>query len=73
MAQSETVIHVLPYGNFWKIKLAGERNYHSVYRTRADAIEAATHMAKSKRPSRLIVHREDGTVESEQDYNATEE
>ena len=63
-----TIIHVHPYGNLWKIQVAVEHNYHSVYRSRAEAAEAAFELAKSRAPSRVIVHREDGTIEKELSY-----
>ena len=64
-----TIVHVHPYGNLWKIKVAKERNYHSVYRTRTEAAEAAIDLAKLHKPSKVIIHREDGSVENERSYD----
>ena len=64
-----TIIHVHPYGNLWKVKIAQASFDHSVHRTRSEATEAGIELAKQYLPSKVIVHREDGTVESERLYS----
>jgi hypothetical protein len=70
MAATESVVQVLPYANLWKIKLTGDRDYHSVYQWKREAIDNAVELAKRQPPTKLIVHGDDGSIEYEIEYEA---
>ncbi len=67
MESTETVVHVLPYGNSWRVKITG-RALYEVFRQKQDAIEHGIETAKEHVPSKLIVHREDGTADRTYSY-----
>ncbi len=69
MESVETVVHVLPYGNSWRVKIAGHAPYE-VFRQKQDAIDYGSQTARAQLPSKLIIHREDGTVDRTFTYRA---
>lgn len=69
MESTETVVHVVPYGNLWRVRVVG-RAIFEVFRQKQNAIEHGIETAKEHVPSKLIVHREDGTVDRMHTYNS---
>lgn len=66
------IIHVHPYGNLWKIQIAGMRVEHSVHESRSEAVEAAIKLAHQHRSSQVVLHRDDGSIESTRDYDVSD-
>src|SRR5829696_10533895 len=53
----------------WKVEAEGARRASSVHRTKAEAVAAAKELARSKRPSQLLVYKADGfEVQEEKTY-----
>ena len=54
----------------WAVSLGGEAEARGVYPTKEEALEAARSVAAAHAPSRLVVHRKDGTVQDTLSYEA---
>jgi hypothetical protein len=53
----------------WKVQAEGTNRASSVHRTKAEAQAAGKEMARSHRPSQLLVYKKDGLeVQEEQTY-----
>ena len=61
----ETVVRVIPYGNLWRVGSEPRDSLYEVYRTKAEAVNAAKTLDRDRTPSKLVVQRSDGTVEYE--------
>lgn len=55
--------HVVPAGDGWGVRGAGNSRLTTRHDTQADAIAAAREIARNQQ-SELIVHRQDGTIRS---------
>ncbi|MDX1460598.1 MAG: phasin family protein [Xanthomonadales bacterium] len=62
------VFHLLPKGDDWAVRREGEDRDLSVHGTKNEALEAARGIAQAKEPSRLVVHRADGTIQTSYSY-----
>ena len=51
----------------WHVRHAGSTLSRHVIKS--DAVEAGQKVAKANRPSQLVVHRQDGTIEYEYTYD----
>lgn len=60
------VYRVLPHEGDWVVQLDGVDL--SSHRTKEPAVERARALAELARPSQVVVHRADGTVETESTY-----
>lgn len=67
-----TVYHVLPHEKGWALKREGAERATSVHETKKEAVSAARGEAKNHMPSRLIVHKQDGTVQETFTYDEDE-
>jgi hypothetical protein len=56
----------------WQVKRDGARRATRTFSKKHDAVEAATRVARGNPPSRVIVHRPDGTVLEHADFGAPE-
>jgi hypothetical protein len=64
------IFRVVPHGSSWLVKRNGQQtSSHSV---RDQAIATAKDDAKWYQPSKLVVHRTDGTIEFEWDFGSDE-
>lgn len=63
-----TVFHVRPDDESWKVEVEGGKRARSVHETKREAVKAARADAASAAPSRLIIHRRDGSVQKEHAY-----
>jgi len=60
------VYRVVPNGSAWQVKHDGKvLSDHSL---KSDAIDSGRKFAKANMPSQLVVHRADGTIETEYTY-----
>lgn len=60
------VFHVVPNGSMWSVKYNGA--IQSSHYTKAAAIESGRRLAIANQPSQLVVHKSDGTIETEYTY-----
>lgn len=63
-----TVLHVRPDDESWKVETEGAKQARSRHETKREAVKAARSAAVSAAPSRLIIHRRDGSVQKEHAY-----
>lgn len=60
------VFRVVPNGTNWQVKYNGDvLSNHSL---KANAIEAGRKVAIANQPSQLVIHKADGTIETEYTY-----
>jgi len=52
----------------WKIKGEGGPRAIKLFDTKEKAIEIGRKITKSKQPSQLIIHKKDGTIQTEYTY-----
>ena len=60
------VYRVVPNGTNWQVKHNGQ--VLSNHTLKANAIDAGRRVAIANQPSQLVVHRADGTIETEYTY-----
>lgn len=60
--------HVVSHGGDWQVKSGGEKRAASTHGTKKEALAAARQLAQDHAPSRLVVHRKDGKVQSSRGY-----
>ncbi|MDG4787610.1 DUF2188 domain-containing protein [Micromonospora sp. WMMD1102] len=63
---ARTQYHVVPEGNGWKVEHGSTVDGH--YDTKESALGAGREAAKADPPSQLVVHKQDGQVETEYTY-----
>ena len=66
----QTVYHVVPYEERWAIKREGVDRAVRVADSRKDMIGQAETMAQNQAPGRVVIHAEDGTIESVHTYSS---
>jgi poly(hydroxyalkanoate) granule-associated protein len=69
-ADATVVYHVVPQDEGWAVKKEGTDRAINVMDTKAEALERARDLAKNQEPSRLVVHRKDGTIQEQYAYGA---
>jgi len=62
------VFHVAPHEEGWKLALEGTDKPVSVHSTKDEAMTAAREAAKKAEPSQVVVHKMDGTIQSQFGY-----
>lgn len=63
------VYHVLPHEEEgWKVEAEGATRATSVHATKEEALNAARDLARSQEPSQVVVHRQDGSVQTDYTY-----
>ena len=63
--------HVTPNADDgWKVKAAGGERASSTHETKAQAVERARELAKNQDKSQVVVHRRDGTIQTEWTYGS---
>lgn len=63
---ARNVYRVVPDGEDWKVTHAGQTL--STHTNKDDAIETARTVAKANQPSQVVVHKQDGTIQTEYTY-----
>jgi hypothetical protein len=66
-----TVIHLTPIYDGWAVKFDGTKSVISAHTSKNEAEKAAIDLAQSMPPSAVVVHRDDGEVETEMDFDET--
>jgi hypothetical protein len=69
MQTNVVVYHVLPMGAVWKVGLPGDSQPSSFHTTREDAIDHAEQLARRHAESHVVVHKKDGSVETEKTFS----
>lgn len=59
--------HVVPSGDKWAVKGAGNEKHTRVVNTQKEAINIAREIAKNQQ-SELIIHRPDGTIRDKDSF-----
>jgi len=67
---NRTIYHVVydSSDEKWKVKLQGATRASAAFDTKQEAIDRARELAKNNEPSQVIVHKKDGTFETEWTY-----
>ena len=65
---ARNIYDVSPNGELWIVKKRGSTWVSSNYVRKADAIEYGKTVAKANQPSQLVIHKADGTFETEYTY-----
>ena len=67
-AAEKSVYHLLPKEDQWAVRREGEDGNLRVLNTKREALETAREIAQAHEPSRLVVHRADGTIQDSFHY-----
>lgn len=59
--------HVVPHGDDWAVKGAGNERATSLHNTQKEAIDAARGIARNQE-SELVIHRKDGRIRDKDSY-----
>lgn len=59
--------HVIPKGGMWSVQKAGAARVTSTHSTQADAIRAATEIARNQK-TELYIHGKDGRIRERNSY-----
>ena len=65
----QTVYHVVPRDDQWAVEKEGASRASSVAETKAEAVAQAKEFAENQRPSKVVVHKADGTVQQHFTYD----
>lgn len=68
MMKPNVVYHVAADGDEWTLMADGAKRAASRHATKKDAIAAGRELANAKKPSRLVIHKSDGTVQRTHEY-----
>jgi poly(hydroxyalkanoate) granule-associated protein len=60
--------HVVPVEDGWAVKVAGDEGVLSQHEIKDDAINAARELGRANEPSRVIIHRRDGMIQTHHSY-----
>lgn len=66
------IYHVLPTEDGWKVEGEGNTRPSAVEDRKADAVSRAREIAENHKPAKVIVHKQDGTVQDEFSYGDVE-
>jgi hypothetical protein len=61
----QSVYHIVPRDGVWAVKRQGAQQASRVANSRDGAMRIAQAFARSQAPVRIVLHREDGTIESQ--------
>lgn len=68
---ARSVWRVSRYEGRWKVKRDGAARAMKTFGSKGEARAAAVRVARANPPSRVVVHRADGTVQRETEYGET--
>lgn len=63
------VYHVTPDGDGWSVQGEGAKGAVSRHPTKKEAVSAAREVAQASAPSRLVIHRQDGSIQRSHEYD----
>lgn len=67
-----TTYHVKTHDDGWSVEATGSERPSAVESRKTDAVERAREIAQNQQPSRVIVHKQDGSVQNEFTYGDVE-
>lgn len=62
------VYHITPHEGDWKVKLEGAERANKILEDKVDAVALAKELAKSAGLGQVIIHKADGTIQTEFTY-----
>lgn len=68
-ATDRTTYAVRPHDEGWAVWKVGNKQASSVHSTKKEATSAGRELAQDHRPSELVLHRQDGTVQDSYSYD----
>lgn len=70
LTETERVAYnVVPHDDGWAVQKEGVDRAASVHGTKTEAVEAGRSLAKEHAPARLVVHKQDGTIQDTFSYD----
>jgi poly(hydroxyalkanoate) granule-associated protein len=63
------VYHVTVHDEGWKVEAEGATRATSVHGTKNEAVSAAKELAQNQRPSQVVIHKQDGSFQTEHTYD----
>lgn len=60
--------HVVPGDDGWKVNKQGGQRASATAGTKAEAVQKAKDLAKAQPLGQVIIHKEDGTIQTEHTY-----
>jgi uncharacterized protein YdaT len=60
--------HVVPQSSSWAVKADNAEKASYVFDTKSEAVEKGRDVASNQK-THLVIHREDGSIEKQQDYS----
>ncbi len=66
MSKSRNVIHVVPNKGKWSVKKNGQTV--SNHLKKDTAVESGKKVAKKQQPAQLVIHKENGQIQTEHTY-----
>lgn len=72
-SEERKVYHVTTHEEGWKVQAEGAQRASRVTDTKAEAVEAARELAKNQEPSQVVIHRQDGTIQTHYSYDDAED
>lgn len=66
----QTEYHVVPRDEGWAVEKKGASRASSVAETKKEAVAQAKEFAENQRPSKVVVHKADGTIQQHFTYDA---
>ena len=70
LSDDARVFHVVPDAGGWAVKEEGAKRAASRHETKKPAIAAGRQLSRARRPSRLVIHNQDGEVQRSHDYES---
>ncbi len=64
------VYHVTRHDEGWKVEAEGSSRATSVHGTKNEAVTSAKQLAQGQRPSAVVIHKMDGTIQDQVSYDA---
>lgn len=64
------VVHAEPGAASWQLRVEGGAAPAEIFDTKREAVTAGRAIAHERAPSRLVIHRADGSVQTEHSYEA---
>ena len=68
MGERKTYVVTTHADGGWKVQAEGASRATSVHKTKGEAVAKARELARSHKPSQLLVYKQNGTVQTEQTY-----
>lgn len=68
LKQGPATFHLLPRDEDWVVRSEGSDEDLSWHETKESAVEAGRGIARAHEPSRLVIHRADGTIQNSYSY-----